>query len=65
MNSNERILAVLNRQPMDRLPVDLWHTPEIGQSSAWAGGSQARTPGLRQRRRRDWNATHIEKDYHE
>ncbi len=29
MNSKERILAVLNRQPVDRLPVDLWHTPEI------------------------------------
>jgi uroporphyrinogen decarboxylase len=29
MNSRERILAVLNRQPVDRLPVDLWHTPEI------------------------------------
>ncbi|MFP5209781.1 MAG: hypothetical protein ACLGRW_10875, partial [Acidobacteriota bacterium] len=31
MNSRERILAVLNRQPVDRLPVDLWHTPEIGE----------------------------------
>jgi uroporphyrinogen decarboxylase len=30
MNSRERILAVLNRQPVDRLPVDLWHTPEVG-----------------------------------
>lgn len=30
MNSRERILAVLNRQPVDRLPVDLWYTPEIG-----------------------------------
>jgi uroporphyrinogen decarboxylase len=30
MNPRERILAVLNRQPVDRLPVDLWHTPEIG-----------------------------------
>jgi len=29
MNSRERILAVLNRQPVDRLPVDLWHAPEI------------------------------------
>ena len=29
MTPRERILAVLNRQPVDRLPVDLWHTPEI------------------------------------
>ncbi len=29
MNPKERILAVLNRQPVDRLPVDLWHTPEV------------------------------------
>ena len=30
MSPKERILAVLNRQPVDRLPVDLWYTPEIG-----------------------------------
>jgi len=29
MNPRERILAVLNREPVDRMPVDLWHTPEI------------------------------------
>jgi uroporphyrinogen decarboxylase len=29
MTPKERVLAVLNRQPVDRLPVDLWHTPEI------------------------------------
>lgn len=29
MTPKERILAILNRQPVDRLPVDLWHTPEI------------------------------------
>jgi len=29
MTHKERILAILNRQPVDRLPVDLWHTPEI------------------------------------
>jgi uroporphyrinogen decarboxylase len=28
----ERILAILARQPVDRLAVDLWHTPEIGQA---------------------------------
>ena len=30
MNAKQRILAVLNREKVDRLPVDLWHTPEIG-----------------------------------
>jgi uroporphyrinogen decarboxylase len=29
MTPKERILAVLNRQPVDRLPVDLWPAPEI------------------------------------
>jgi uroporphyrinogen decarboxylase len=29
MSPKGRILAVLNRQPVDRIPVDLWHTPEI------------------------------------
>lgn len=32
MNARERILAVLHRDPVDRLPVDLWHTPEIGEA---------------------------------
>jgi uroporphyrinogen decarboxylase len=31
MTPRERILAVLNREPVDRLPVDLWHTPEVGE----------------------------------
>jgi uroporphyrinogen decarboxylase len=30
MTPRERILAILHRRPVDRLPVDLWHTPEIG-----------------------------------
>jgi len=29
MNARERVLAVLNRAPVDRIPVDIWHTPEI------------------------------------
>lgn len=29
MTPRERVLAVLERHPVDRLPVDLWHTPEI------------------------------------
>lgn len=31
MTPRERILAVLNRQPVDRLPVDLWYAPEVGE----------------------------------
>jgi hypothetical protein len=29
MNSKERALAILDRRPVDRLPMDLWHTPGI------------------------------------
>ena len=29
MTPKNRVLAILHRQPVDRLPVDLWHTPEI------------------------------------
>ena len=29
MNPKQRIQAILNREPMDRIPVDIWHTPEI------------------------------------
>jgi uroporphyrinogen decarboxylase len=32
MTSRDRVLAVLNRDPLDRLPVDIWHTEEIGQA---------------------------------
>jgi uroporphyrinogen decarboxylase len=31
MTPKERVLAILNRQPVDRIPIDLWHTPEIGE----------------------------------
>jgi len=31
MHPKERILAVLERRPVDRLPIDLWHTPEIAE----------------------------------
>lgn len=27
MTHRERVLAALNRQPLDRFPVDLWYTP--------------------------------------
>ena len=29
MTSHERILATINRQPADRVPVDVWLTPEV------------------------------------
>jgi uroporphyrinogen decarboxylase len=29
MNSRERILAALNHQPVDRVPTDIWATPEV------------------------------------
>jgi uroporphyrinogen decarboxylase len=38
MTPKERILAVLDRRPVDRLPIDLWHTPEIGELLRWHFG---------------------------
>ena len=29
MNSRERMLAAMNRQPVDRVPTDIWATPEV------------------------------------
>ncbi len=29
MTSRERVIAVTERRPVDRTPVDLWHTPEV------------------------------------
>ena len=29
MNSRERMLAALNHQPVDRIPTDIWATPEV------------------------------------
>lgn len=29
MNSRERILAAINRQPINRIPTDIWATPEV------------------------------------
>lgn len=31
MTPRERVLAILNREPVDRLPVDLWYAPEVGK----------------------------------
>lgn len=30
MNSKERVQAVIDRESVDRLPVDIWHTDEVG-----------------------------------
>ncbi len=40
MTPKERILATLQRQPTDRTPVDLWHTPEIGAALRQRFGSK-------------------------
>jgi uroporphyrinogen decarboxylase len=29
MNSKQRIINILDRKPVDRIPVDIWHTPEV------------------------------------
>ena len=29
MNSRERVLAAINLQPVDRIPTDIWATPEV------------------------------------
>jgi uroporphyrinogen decarboxylase len=31
MNSKERVLAIVNGRPVDRIPVDLWYTDEVGK----------------------------------
>lgn len=32
MTPRSRVRAILNRQPVDRLPVDMWHTDEVEQA---------------------------------
>jgi uroporphyrinogen decarboxylase len=32
MNAKERIIATLSREPIDRIAIDLWHTPEVSRS---------------------------------
>lgn len=53
MTSRERVLSVIERKPVDRLPVDLWYTPEIADMlCAHFGAKDA--PEL-------WNAMGIDK----
>ncbi len=40
MTSHERILKTLNREPVDRVPIDIWHTSEVLESlKEYAGES--------------------------
>ena len=32
VNSRERVLATINREPVDRFPVDIWYTDEVMES---------------------------------
>ncbi len=40
MTPRERILGTLNRTPIDRTPVDIWHTPEVLDALRAHTGSQ-------------------------
>jgi uroporphyrinogen decarboxylase len=50
MNSRERVLAAINHQPVDRIPTDIWATPEV-----WAMLQAHFGPGIDVR-----NALHID-----
>lgn len=41
MNPKERIQSILNRKPVDRIPIDIWHTPEIFQELQQHTGKEA------------------------
>ncbi len=32
MNPRERVMNILKRKPVDRIPVDIWHTPEVEEA---------------------------------
>ena len=40
MNSRERILAAINHQPVDRVPTDIWATPEVWEKLRLRYGSE-------------------------
>ena len=40
MNSRQRLLAVLDRQPVDRIPIDIWYTPEVFEVLAQHAGTR-------------------------
>jgi uroporphyrinogen decarboxylase len=40
MNARERVLAAINRQPLDRIPTDIWATPEVWASLCSHFGSE-------------------------
>lgn len=41
MTSRERILAAINHQPVDRVPTDIWATPEVWEKLRLRYGSEA------------------------
>ncbi|MFN8006545.1 MAG: hypothetical protein U0V70_05905 [Terriglobia bacterium] len=41
MNSRERVLAAFNHQPIDRIPTDIWATPEVWQKLRSRFGTEA------------------------
>jgi len=47
MNPRERILAAIQRQPVDRFPTDLWATPEVWDQLYRHFGIGGRTPSDR------------------
>lgn len=40
MNSRERVLAAINHQPVDRVPTDIWATPEVWEMLGRRYGSE-------------------------
>lgn len=40
MNSRERVLGIINHQDVDRIPVDLWYTPEIAEQLRFYTGAK-------------------------
>jgi uroporphyrinogen decarboxylase len=43
MNSRERMLAAINRLPIDRIPTDIWATPEVWEKLCSRFGDEATT----------------------
>jgi len=45
MNPRQRILNILDRKPVDRMPVDIWHTPEVEKRDPPLPGNPGRWTG--------------------
>lgn len=46
MNSRERVLAAINHKPVDRIPTDIWATPEVSTKLRAHFGADADINGL-------------------